>query len=260
MAGPGSADLRLENFENRCYRVPEGFAGMNESVVMQLPVPTPSGQPARGVEASPRPLAVRVGYDMRFDVPGPAPTAMVLMLFAHPEVAGRLESPERLTIEPDELRMETFLDPFGNRCARVIVPPGGTLRVAYENVFQTTCDPEPQPDASTPQAEAGLLPADVLPFLYTRLTPEVRRANKDARNHQFIRQRLEVFIGKIKDSIDVIARLHEFLRTAFGSGNFHRETPMMIMRKNLKGGSDVLQIADALDSLGALFPARQCRQ
>jgi transglutaminase-like putative cysteine protease len=149
---------------------------MSQSFAMHLPVPIFSDwQPVGSVEASPRPLAVRVGYDMRFDVPGPAPTAMILMLFAHPEVAGRLETPERLIIEPDGSAAETFLDPFGNRCARVIIPPGGTLRVAYENVFKTSYDPEPQPDESTPQAEAGLLPTDVLPFLLASRYCEVDR-------------------------------------------------------------------------------------
>jgi transglutaminase-like putative cysteine protease len=67
-----------------------------------------------------------------------------------------------------------FLDPFGNRCARVIAPPG-TLRVAYENVCQTTYDPEPQPDAATPQEEAGALPTDVLPFLLNSRYCEIDR-------------------------------------------------------------------------------------
>lgn len=152
---------------------------MSEPVVMQLPVLSPSGE-STGGEACPRPLSLRVGYDMHFEVPGPAPTAMVLMLFAHPEVAGRLEAPERLAIEPDYLGMETFLDPFGNRCARVIVPPGGTLRVTYDNVFNATRDPEPQPEWSTPQAEAGHLPAEVLPFLLGSRYCEVDRVSSVA--------------------------------------------------------------------------------
>lgn len=111
-----------------------------------------------------RPLALRVGYDLRFEVAGPLATAMVFMLHAHPEVSGQLESPERLHVEPEGVRAEEFLDVFGNRCARVIAPPG-TLRIAYDNVFQTSYDPEPQPDATTIQEEAGALPTSVLPFL-----------------------------------------------------------------------------------------------
>ncbi|HEY8746698.1 MAG TPA: hypothetical protein VIM11_01910 [Tepidisphaeraceae bacterium] len=139
---------------------------MHESTVMQLPVPGPSDRSAASsVDSNDRPLSLRVGYDMQFDVPGPSPTAMVLMLFAHPEIAGRLETAEHLRVEPEGLPVETYLDPMGNRCARVVVPPGGTLCVTYDNVFKTTYAPEPQPQESTPQAEAGLLPTDVLPFL-----------------------------------------------------------------------------------------------
>jgi transglutaminase-like putative cysteine protease len=139
---------------------------MSQFFSAQLPSLLNAGrQPASSIDASSRPLALRIGYDMRFDVPGPAPTAMVLMLFAYPDVANRLETTERLLIEPDNLTAETFLDPFGNRCARIVVPPGGNLRVTYDNVFQTTYEAEPQPDESTPQAEAGSLPPEVLPFL-----------------------------------------------------------------------------------------------
>jgi transglutaminase-like putative cysteine protease len=69
-----------------------------------------------------------------------------------------------LAVEPEGVCAEEFLDAFGNRCARVIAPPG-TLRIAYDNVFQTSYDPEPQPDETTLQEEAGALPVGVLPFL-----------------------------------------------------------------------------------------------
>ena len=112
----------------------------------------------------PTPLALRIGYDMQFDVPGPQPTAMVFLLHVHPQITGLLEAPERLIVEPGDIPAEIFLDPFGNRCARVIAPPG-SLRVTYDNVFATIRQPEPQPEESTPQIDPGKLPADVLPFL-----------------------------------------------------------------------------------------------
>jgi transglutaminase-like putative cysteine protease len=120
------------------------------------------------------PLSLRIGYDMRFDIAGPLPTAMLFLLHVHPEVGGQLESPERLIVEPDGLPTEIFIDPFGNRCARIVAPPG-ELRVAYDNVFETTFDPEPQPDSATPQEEAGALPTDVLPFLLNSRYCEVDR-------------------------------------------------------------------------------------
>lgn len=141
---------------------------------MRLPLAPVGFRPQPEAGNSRGPLALQVGYDMRFDIAGPLPTAMVFMLHVHPEIAGHLESPERLIVEPEGVSAEMFLDPFGNRCARVIAPPGA-LRVAYDNVFKTTYDPEPQPDASTPQEEAGALPTGVLPFLLNSRYCEIDR-------------------------------------------------------------------------------------
>ncbi|HEY2585209.1 MAG TPA: transglutaminase family protein [Tepidisphaeraceae bacterium] len=146
---------------------------MTESIIMQLsPGMSPAPAGPRGVGM---PLALRVGYDMRFDVGGPLPTAMVFMLYAHPAVAGQLEGPERIVVEPEGSAVETFLDSFGNRCARLIATPGVPLRVAYDNVFQTTYDAEAQPDSATPQEAAGALPVEVLPFLLGSRYCEVDR-------------------------------------------------------------------------------------
>jgi transglutaminase-like putative cysteine protease len=153
---------------------------MSQCVLKQLPVVTACHRHIGLVESGPRALSLRVGYDMHLEVPGPAPTAMVLMLFAHPEVAGRLDSAERLIVEPGDLPVETFLDPFGNRCARVTVPPGGMLRVAYDNVFKTIHESEPQPEWSTPQPQAGALPTDVLPFLLGSRYCEIDRLSATA--------------------------------------------------------------------------------
>lgn len=131
---------------------------------MPRPQPTPTG----------RPLALRIGYDMQFELPGPQPTTMVLMLYAHPEVSGRLDRPERMAVEPGELPVEIFLDGFGNRCARVVAPPG-VLRVSYDAVYHDTYDPEPQPQVTTRQHDAGELPPAVLPFLLGSRYCEVDR-------------------------------------------------------------------------------------
>lgn len=119
-------------------------------------------------------LALQIGYDMRLDIAGPLPTAMIFMLHVHPEVQRQLEAPERFCVEPAAAPTEVFLDAFGNRCVRVIAP-AGELRVTYDNVFRTTRVPEPQPDAATPQEEAGALPTDVLPFLLNSRYCEVDR-------------------------------------------------------------------------------------
>lgn len=119
-------------------------------------------------------LALQIGFDMRFNIAGPLPTAMIFMLHVHPEIQGQLEKPERMCIEPAGIPVELFVDSLGNRCARVIAP-AGELRVMYDNIFQTTRAPEPQPDPATPQEEAGGLPTNALPFLLNSRYCEVDR-------------------------------------------------------------------------------------
>ena len=120
-----------------------------------------------------RPLSLRIGFDMQFEVFGPQPTAMLLMLFCHPEVAGQLDRPEQLVVEP-ALPLEVLTDAFGNRFGRLVAPVG-SLRLAYDAVFQSTYDPEPQPDAGSRQHEVAELPGDVLPFLLGSRYCEVDR-------------------------------------------------------------------------------------
>ena len=138
-------------------------ASLDPTTPMTLKFPVP-----------PRPLALRIGYDMQFDIAGPMPTAMLLMLYAHPSVAGQLERSERLVVEPGDVPVETFFDTFGNRCGR-IVAPAGPLRLTYDAVFHDAYTPEPQPTPATPQHPAGELPPHVLPFLLGSRYCEVDR-------------------------------------------------------------------------------------
>jgi transglutaminase-like putative cysteine protease len=135
------------------------------------PLATAAARPAHAGGA--RPLALRIGYDMHFDIAGPLPTAMLFMLYVHPEVATQLAAPERIALDPD-VELETFLDGFGNRCARVIAP-AGVLRVSHEAVFHGVHEPEPQPDPSARQHLAGELPSTALPFLLGSRYCEVDR-------------------------------------------------------------------------------------
>ena len=77
-------------------------------------------------------MDIRVGYELRFEVPRPTP--MQLMLYVHPERAARLRQPERIEIEP-ATAVEDFVDAFGNRAARILAP-AGTLRIRYDNVVE----------------------------------------------------------------------------------------------------------------------------
>jgi transglutaminase-like putative cysteine protease len=123
-----------------------------------------------------RPLALRIGYDMHFEMAGPQPTAMLLMLYVHPEVAPRLDREERLVAETDAgpIDVQTFFDAFGNRCGRVVAPPG-VLRVSYDAVYHDTYAPEPQPTPDARQHMPAELPNDVLPYLLGSRYCEVDR-------------------------------------------------------------------------------------
>jgi transglutaminase-like putative cysteine protease len=77
-------------------------------------------------------MDIRVGYELRFEVPGPTP--MQLMLYVHPEQAARLRQPERIEIEP-ATAVEDFIDAFGNRAARILAP-AGPVRIRYDNVIR----------------------------------------------------------------------------------------------------------------------------
>src|SRR5213080_501195 len=84
------------------------------------PLPVPSPAP---------PMLIRIGYELVFEIPAPVP--MLLMLYIHPEQAAVLREPERLVIEP-AVPVRDYIDPFGNRVAR-IVAPAGFLRLTYNN-------------------------------------------------------------------------------------------------------------------------------
>jgi transglutaminase-like putative cysteine protease len=126
------------------------------SAIADAPVP---------LSIAPRPLALRIGFDMHFEIAGPQPTAMLLMLYVHPSVANQLDAAERLLVEPDGTPVDTFFDAFGNRCGRVVAQPGVPFRLTYDAVFNDAYAPEPQPMPDAAQHAPAELPGDVLPFL-----------------------------------------------------------------------------------------------
>src|SRR6185503_6957732 len=105
-------------------------------------------------------MFLRLGYDFQFDLT--APTHMLLMLHAHPEQAHVLQRPEAIRTEP-ELRVETSLDSFGNRAARLHAP-AGKLRITYDNVAWDSGLHEPTIQGQRLHTIEEL-PSDVLPFL-----------------------------------------------------------------------------------------------
>jgi transglutaminase-like putative cysteine protease len=115
-------------------------------------------------------MRIRIGFDLVFDLPAPVP--MMLMLHVHPQQAHVLERPERLVVEP-AVPVRDFIDPFGNRAAR-IVAPAGKLRLTYDNVAVDSGEPEPSIEGAIlhPVDE---LPDEVLQFLLASRYCEVDR-------------------------------------------------------------------------------------
>ena len=99
-------------------------------------------------------MRIRIGHELVFEVP--RPTAMLLMLYAHPDATAALEEPERLTVEP-ATPVEDFVDWFGNRAGRLIAP-AGTLRLRYDNVARDPGTPEPTIEGLPLVAVADLPP------------------------------------------------------------------------------------------------------
>src|SRR5262245_61544944 len=105
-------------------------------------------------------MLIRIGYELRFDVPQPTP--MLLMLYVHPDTVSALERPERLEVSP-ATSVTDYIDSFGNRPAR-IVAPGGQMTVRYDNVARDDGQPEPSiTGLSLTPAEA--LPPECIRFL-----------------------------------------------------------------------------------------------
>jgi transglutaminase-like putative cysteine protease len=120
-------------------------------------------------------MLIRTGYELVFEVP--RPTAMLLMLYLHPERAPALRGPERIDIEP-ATPVEDFTDWFGNRAAR-ITAPAGTLRLRYDNAVTDSGQPEPRIDGLRLHP-APELPAECWQYLLASRYCEVDRLSQQA--------------------------------------------------------------------------------
>lgn len=105
-------------------------------------------------------MFIRVGFDIEFDLPVPAP--MLLTLSLHPSRLPTVVRPEALWVEP--FTPVTFYnDAFGNSCGRVHAP-AGLVRLTSDAVVSDTGLPdEVRPGAMQHPVEN--LPQDALQFL-----------------------------------------------------------------------------------------------
>jgi transglutaminase-like putative cysteine protease len=119
-------------------------------------------------------VLIKVGYEIAFDSPQPAP--MVLMLYLHPTRELTTRQPDRLEVIP-RLPVIEYYDLYGNRCGRIVAPAG---RVVFRN--EALVEDCGLPDLQVPQAPQALvpdLPHETLLFLLASRYCEVDSELKD---------------------------------------------------------------------------------
>jgi transglutaminase-like putative cysteine protease len=115
-------------------------------------------------------MMLRLGYDIRFEIP--SPVAMVALLNVHPSRVADLRAPDELRVEP-ETHVDSFIDSFGNRCTRFVARQGA-LRLSNSTVLE---DPGFADRVSRDAREVPVqeLPSDVLGYLLNSRYCEVDR-------------------------------------------------------------------------------------
>ena len=107
-------------------------------------------------------MLIRLGYDIEFSVPNPV--AVVALLNVHPSRVPDLREPDELRVEPS-VKIENYLDHFGNRCARFLAP-AGKLRLHNSTLIEDSGLPDPI-EAGARQQAVDELPSEVLVYLLT---------------------------------------------------------------------------------------------
>jgi transglutaminase-like putative cysteine protease len=120
-------------------------------------------------------MLIRLGYDIRFDIP--APVTIVGMLHVHPSRTADLREPDEAQVTP-RAPVTSYIDSFGNRCSRFLAPQGQVgLSCA------TLIEDSGAPDASNPSARAHPveeLPNETLIYLLNSRYCEVDRLSRIA--------------------------------------------------------------------------------
>jgi transglutaminase-like putative cysteine protease len=115
-------------------------------------------------------MLIRIGYDLIFEAP--ADTPMLLTLYVHPSREKDLEEPEKLKLTP-ELPVQNFLDGFGNKVGRIVIPKG-MLHVTHKVIIRDSGEHD-VPGVGARQHPVEELPVEVLPYLLASRYCEVDR-------------------------------------------------------------------------------------
>ncbi len=115
-------------------------------------------------------MMLRLGYDIQFQIP--SSVAMVALLNVHPTRTADLRAPDELQVAPGTY-VESFIDSFGNRCARFVAQQG-TLRLSSMTLLEDPGSPDPA-NYSAREVPVQLLPVDNLRYLLNSRYCEVDR-------------------------------------------------------------------------------------
>jgi transglutaminase-like putative cysteine protease len=118
-------------------------------------------------------MLIKVGFEAAFDFIQPTP--VLLMPFIHPTRAAAIRQTERLQVAPPA-GISEYIDTYGNRCARTIVPAG---QVMFSNDAVVEDDGRPDVQVlNAHQHSVPELPDNVLLFLlasrYCEVDSELR--------------------------------------------------------------------------------------
>jgi len=120
-------------------------------------------------------LLIRVGFDIQFQIP--AEVALVVLLNVHPSRVSDLLEPDELQAGP-AVPVRNYTDSFGNRCSRLVAPPG-LLRLTNSTLVRCPDEPDEVNEAGRELAVRDL-PDDVLVYLLNSRYCEVDRLSKVA--------------------------------------------------------------------------------
>src|SRR5271156_4096500 len=119
-------------------------------------------------------MLINIGHEIAFVFP--ESTALIVMLYLHPSRGPTIKKPERLEVDP-AVPIREYIDSYGNRCGRVLVPPG---RVVFRNdAVVADCGLPDLQVLNAPQLNVQDLPQEVLLFLLASRYCEVDSELKD---------------------------------------------------------------------------------
>jgi transglutaminase-like putative cysteine protease len=105
-------------------------------------------------------VRIHVGFDLTYQSAHATP--MIFMLNVHPSRMPDLVTPDRLRLTPSRA-ITPYIDGFGNKCVRVLAPPG-ELRIACDTIVADSGKPD-RVDLAAEQHAVADLPHDALVYL-----------------------------------------------------------------------------------------------